>query len=300
MALTVGVIGLGNMGEILARRVAEKYKVLGYDVDPKKRALLSNENISCKDTLKELAENVDVIILSLPNSEISLSVVQDIAQFLRPGSTIIETSTVLPEDVTRLAKVCSSYTINVVDSAILGGVSHVQSGNFSFLVGGSEINIQGVQEVLEATANDVKILGPLGSGMAAKIINNAVAHSVMVLIVEAGALGISLGISSKAIYELLSGETALQRPLTHRFGERILNGDYEGGMSVANARKDSTLALQLAQKLGVPLFAISATDTVYEIANKEGLENLDYASIARLWERWMNTSFVQEVHTSTF
>ena len=295
MALTIGVIGLGNMGEILARRVAEMYKVLGYDVDPKKRALLSNENISCKDTLKELAENVDVIILSLPNSEISLSVVQDIAQFLRPGSTIIETGTVLPEDVTRLAEACSSYDVNVVDSAILGGVSHVQSGNFSFLVGGSEKNIQEVQEVLEATANEVKILGPLGSGMAAKIINNAVAHSVMVLIVEAAALGTTLGISSKAIYELLSGETALQRPLTHRFGERILNGDYEGGMSVANARKDSTLAMQLGQQLGVPLFAITATDIVYEIANKEGLENLDYASIAQLWEKWTNTSFVQEI-----
>ena len=81
------------------------------------------------------------------------------------------------------------------------------------------------------------------------------------------------------------------RPLTHRFGERIFNQDFEGGMSTANARKDSALAIDVAKDLGVPLFAISAAHTAYEIAMREGLERKDYSAIATLWEKWLGVSF---------
>jgi 3-hydroxyisobutyrate dehydrogenase-like beta-hydroxyacid dehydrogenase len=93
------------------------------------------------------------------------------------------------------------------------------------------------------------------------------------------------------LVDLLQGEEGLKRPLTHRVCERMLQGRYEGGMSVLNARKDSALALEIAQQLGVPLYAIQASHTPYEIAAASGLENLDYASLATLWEEWCNVEF---------
>ena len=83
-------------------------------------------------------------------------------------------------------------------------------------------------------------------------------------------------------------------PAASRVCERMMQGRYDGGMSVLNARKDSTLALEVAQQLGVPLYAIQASHTPYEIAAASGLENLDYASLATLWEAWCGVEFAND------
>ncbi|WP_206918630.1 NAD(P)-dependent oxidoreductase [Alicyclobacillus suci] len=292
MTLTLGVVGLGRMGNVIARRLNRKYHVIGYDVQPEQRYRLREKGIDVRDVLKDLAADVDMVILSLPRPDISLDVVRSIAPCLRRGISIVETSTVLPTDVQRLHDVCAPYGIRVMDAAILGGISHVEEGAATLLVGDLGSDEDAARNVLRELSSDIRPMGTLGSGMAGKVINNAVAHSVMVLIVEAAALGIKLGMTKQAVYELLRGETALSRPLTHRFYERIMHGDYSGGMSTDNARKDSTLAIKLAQDIGVPLFSIQSTHTVYEIAAQEELANLDYASIATLWEKWAGIKFV--------
>ena len=78
--------------------------------------------------------------------------------------------------------------------------------------------------------------------------------------------------------------------------DRCLRGNrFEGGMTIANAHKDSALILEVARKLGVPLFATAAAHTPYEIAlsqeKRGGHPILDYASISKLWEKWAGVSF---------
>jgi 3-hydroxyisobutyrate dehydrogenase len=89
---------------------------------------------------------------------------------------------------------------------------------------------------------------------------------------------------------LTEPDAGLMRPLTHRLQERVFGGDYEGGMPMEAALKDSRLALELAQATGVPLFGILAAHTPYEIAVADGLGREDYAALARLWERWTGRS----------
>ena len=120
-------------------------------------------------------------------------------------------------------------------------------------------------------------LGPVGAGMGAKVVVNAVAHAVMVVLIEAGAMATKLGLPMQTLVDILRRPEGLIRPLTHRVQERMMQGEYTGGMSVSNARKDSTLALQTAQELGVPLYAIQASHTPYEIAEALGMGQLDYA-----------------------
>jgi 3-hydroxyisobutyrate dehydrogenase-like beta-hydroxyacid dehydrogenase len=91
--------------------------------------------------------------------------------------------------------------------------------------------------------------------------------------------------------EILARPDGIMRPLQHRMGDRMANSDYAGGMSVSNARKDSMLALETAQALGVPLFATLAAHTPYEIAEQLGYGDLDYASLAKLWESWCGARF---------
>jgi 3-hydroxyisobutyrate dehydrogenase-like beta-hydroxyacid dehydrogenase len=127
--------------------------------------------------------------------------------------------------------------------------------------------------------------------MAAKVVNNAVAHSVMVVLVEAMSMSAASGVDLQKIATMLQApDGGLMRPLTHRVMERIATGSFDGGMPLEAARKDSTLALELAQQHGVPLFAIQATHSVYEIAAHQGLGRNDYASLATLWEQWTGDS----------
>src|SRR5215469_11452490 len=161
------------------------------------------------------------------------------------------------------------------------------AGRSTLLVGGKAEDLDAAAGVFAALAPRVLRFGDVGSGMAAKVINNAVAHAVMVILVEAAATGVALHDLANL---LADPDAGLPRPLTHRFVERVLRADYEGGMPTEAARKDSTLALALAQTSGVPLFAIQGAHTVYELALADGLGRLDYASIAQLWEGWTNRS----------
>jgi 3-hydroxyisobutyrate dehydrogenase-like beta-hydroxyacid dehydrogenase len=95
----------------------------------------------------------------------------------------------------------------------------------------------------------------------------------------------------QTLVDILRREEGLMRPLTHRLQERIMQDQYTGGMSVTNARKDSVLALAVAQELGVPLYAMQAAHTPYEIAEAMGMGDLDYAVLARLWEQWTGVDF---------
>ena len=143
------------------------------------------------------------------------------------------------------------------------------------------------QPVLDAIATKQTYFGESGAGAAAKVINNAVAHAVMVVVAEAGALATASGVSCEKLIALLSDkQMGLHRPLTYRYAERIVQDDYAGGMPLDAARKDSVLALQLAQTLGVPLFAIQGAHSVYDMAAAAGYGRDDYAAVAKLWADW--------------
>jgi 3-hydroxyisobutyrate dehydrogenase-like beta-hydroxyacid dehydrogenase len=174
----------------------------------------------------------------------------------------------------------------------------MRSGSSTLLVGGDDDTVERARPVLTMMSGSVNHVGPLTTGMAAKVINNAVAHSVMVVLVEALSLARASGIELTEVIGLLSDrEGGLIRPLTHRIAERVMQGNFDGGMPTEAARKDSTLALALAQSVEVPLFAMQATHTVYEMAMAEGLARFDYASIATMWEKWIGNSFSPERQT---
>lgn len=287
MSDTVSLCGLGNMGGAVAGRLAAHRPLRVFDLDPGRVAhAAEHPQVTAAGAVAELAGS-DVVVLSLPAPKVSLQVIAELAPRMRTGGVIVETSTVNPADMVEEQQICAAHGIGVVDAAILSGVSQMAGGTATLLVGGAESDVDKVADVLAAISATITRFGPVGSGMAAKVINNAVAHAVMVVLAEAGALAAATGVSGSALAALLSGpEAGLTRPLTHRFAERVLRGDYDGGMPTEAARKDSTLALAMAQDTGVPLFGIQGAHTVYELGVSEGLGRLDYASIATLWERW--------------
>lgn len=287
----IGVIGLGNAGSAIATAFAANGLVAGFDRDSRRAAVAAGQNITIFDTLESLVAMVDTVVLSLPHPEISLSVTREILSADRMPKLIIDTSTVTPQTAIDCATLADERGVGFVDAAIAGGVASMASGQMTFFMGGSVSAKKLARPVLEPVASGIYDLGEIGSGMGIKVVNNAVMHALMVVLIEAFAMSKKLGVQSDTLVSILNREEGLLRPLVHRVAERMKHGDFNGGMSVTNARKDSCLALATAQELGVPLFAISASHTPYEIAATQGLGEADYAALSKLWEDWAHLVF---------
>lgn len=283
----VAVYGLGNMGYLVAQRIAKHFPTKVADLDTAQVQRARDSFAAQPITDPKDISDVRAIVLCLPSPAASQNVLKQIAPHLSPDTVVLETSTVNPDDIHASQKILTPFGLRIVDASILAGVSQMEAGTATLLLGGDESDIATTQSVLNAITEKQIYFGPSGAGAAAKVINNAVAHAVMVVVAEAGALATASGVSCEKLISLLADpQMGLHRPLTHRYAERILGNNYAGGMPLDAARKDSTLALELAQSLGVPMFAIQGSHTIYEIASAAGYGRDDYAAIAKVWADW--------------
>ena len=269
--------------------------MIAYDTSEARGKLARAAGVEVAANVRTVAQQCDILMLCLPNPAISRAVLTEIGTAPLERKLIIENSTVGPDDISALLRIVEPAKARIIEAAILGGVHKLAAGQGTFLVGAADADFAEAKPILDSAAEKIFHLGPLGNGMRAKLVCNGVAHAVMVVLIEAAALAAAQGIPMETFYELMRRDSGLTRPLTHRFKERILNQDFEGGMTIANAHKDSALILDVARNSGVPLFATAAAHTPYEIAlsqeKRGGLPVLDYASISKLWEKWAGVSF---------
>lgn len=294
MTTAIGIIGLGNAGAALAHGFSGHRPLMGHDRDAARADAVADCKLEWMASPAEVAEKAEMVLLSLPHPEASRDVMAALSAAARPPKMVIETSTITPKTARELGAMCKEMGAGFVDAAIAGGVQTMAEGKVTFLVGGEAQDFERARPVLELVSEKIHYLGPVGAGSGIKVVNNAVMHAFMVVLIEAGAMAKKLEVPMPKLVEILSRPDGVMRPLDHRFRERILNGDFESGMSVANARKDSALALETSQDTGVPLFATLAAHTPYEIADQMGLGALDYAALAKLWEGWCDIDFSEE------
>ena len=290
----IGIIGLGNAGSAVASALAKKTRVIGFDVNSDCKNTAEASGIQWANDYQEITEHSSTIILSLPKPEISIAATKTLAELLKKPKLVIETSTVTPKTAKTCFEICESSGIAYVDAAIAGGVASMASGSITFFLGGTKEHKDQARSVLNLIASNIYDLGPVGSGMGTKVVNNGIMHALMVVLIEAFAMSNKLGVPSQTMIEILNRDEGILRPLVHRVQERMQEGNYIGGMSITNARKDSVLALETAQELGIPLFATLAAHTPYEIAEAKEMGHLDYAALALLWEEWSKVTFSPE------
>ncbi|MCL1482459.1 MAG: NAD(P)-dependent oxidoreductase [Marinobacter sp.] len=283
----VALYGLGNMGYLIAERISSQFSLQVSDLNTAQVERACNELSAEVITCPEQLAGTNYVVLCLPHPSASLSVLKGILPYLDANAVVIETSTVNPADVRRSEQLLAERGIALIDASILAGVSQMAAGTASLLLGGSADVIARAKPVLDSITEKQIVFGPLGTGAAAKVINNAVAHAAMVVVAEAGSMATACGVDIQKLIGLLSDEQmGMHRPLTYRYAKRIANHDYEGGMPLSAALKDSALALELAHSERVPLFAIQASHTVYELGATAGYDREDYAAIAKLWADW--------------
>jgi 3-hydroxyisobutyrate dehydrogenase-like beta-hydroxyacid dehydrogenase len=287
--LRIGFLGMGTMGAPMARRLVQHgFSVTGYDVSPARCEAAAKDGVKVSKSPAAAAETADVIMSSLPapTSIRSAYLGSDGAvPALRAGAILIDMSTIDPNTWREVADAARARGADSLGAPVSGGPVEAGSGRLVFLVGGEAAVLDRCRPVLETLGSEIHHLGPLGAGHIVKLVNNVMSMCNVAVAAEAMVLGVKAGMDPQRLFEVLSTSGGRSHHFLKRF-PNVLAGDFTPHFSIALSRKDLSLALQMAEGLGVPMLATSAIRQIYEAAAAQGLDTLDMAAVTTLYEQW--------------
>ena len=247
--MTVGVVGLGNMGGRIARRLVDGGEdVVGFDLDAARAA---DAGARAAASLSEVARAADVVLLSLPDSPAIEAVVAAIERDLRESQVVVDLSTAAPASTIAIHERLAARGVAYVDAGISGGAAGAQAGTLTIMAGGEDEALDAVRPVLAHFAATVHHMGASGSGHVAKLINNFLNAVSLAATAEAMVAGRKAGLDLRQLLEVINASSGVNFATLNRF-PRIVEGDYlEGGLTSDLMAKDVMLYLDLARELGV-------------------------------------------------
>lgn len=258
---TIGFVGLGAMGQLMAHRLLDSgFRLVAYDHASRKASALVADGAVFAPNIRQLARKSDVIVSCLPNDEAVLSVYQGPEGAIacaNPGSIVIEMSTISPDTSRVLHRMGIERGIDVLDVAISGSTPAAEQGTLTLLGGGDARAFESCKPIFSAVAKQYFHLGPSGSGTAMKLVVNALLGVNMQAIAEAVAFGEKAGLDRSLLLEVLA-KTAVVSPAHQNKLLRAERDDYSPQFPLKLMNKDFKLILEKAAELGAPMPATAA------------------------------------------
>lgn len=250
----VGVIGLGNMGAGMALSAARAgLKVTGFDPATTSRQALLDAGVALVDDIAALSAQADVIVLSLPTSDIVEKVVLGEGGLLaqaRAGQIVLDTSTADPASTARIAQALQGSPLRLVDGPVSGGPKAAHGGAMTMLLGGEAADIDTLAPVLEAlTAKRVHV-GPVGAGHSAKLFNNLLCGINLIAAGEAIRVAKAAGLDVEQILKGVNAGSGRSGVTEVNCPTWILNDAFNSGFTMKLMRKDLRLAAAMIEQSG--------------------------------------------------
>jgi 3-hydroxyisobutyrate dehydrogenase-like beta-hydroxyacid dehydrogenase len=262
---TLGFVGVGYMGHLIAQRLLESgFKVIAYDREPSKAERLLPFGGKVAQSVTEVASSCGVFLSCLPSDEaVSNTYGGPDGAFanLRPGSLVVDMSTVYPEISQQVAKLGSRRGVDVLDVTISGSTPAAEKGLLTLFGGGERECFDAAEPVFRVIARKYFYVGPSGSGATMKLVVNALLGIGMQAIAEAVALGEKAGLDRDRLLEVLS-ETAVVAPAHVGKLTRARQNDYTPQFPLRLMNKDFGLILDLAATVGARM---PATGAAFEV-----------------------------------
>jgi 3-hydroxyisobutyrate dehydrogenase-like beta-hydroxyacid dehydrogenase len=279
----IGLVGLGLMGSAMSTRLLSAgHAVVGYDVAEAAREAHATRGGEVVDTAGTVAARCRVVILSLPNGQISSHACFDpdgVASGVRDGSVVVETSTVLPEEAERMGAELASHGAGFTDAALSGHSEMVGRGEALGMMGGEASEAAVVEPVLDAFCRQVMHVGGHGDGMRAKIVVNQILTINRFAVAEGLVLAEKLGVDTGRMLEVLRSSAAYSKAMD-MWGDRMVERRYTDPASrVDSHNKDAGLTLQLGREHHAPMLLTSQINQVVQSMLASGMADLDNSSV---------------------
>ncbi|MEP2782088.1 MAG: NAD(P)-dependent oxidoreductase [Pseudoruegeria sp.] len=276
----IGLVGCGAMGgAMIARLVEQGYAVQCYDALPEARLRAKAAGGAVKDSLLGLAQNCDIIILSLPRAEIVAQVMSELGPHINPSTIVLDTSTSEPETTKMLAQTAEAAHYTFLDGPVSGGPLGARSGTMTMVLGGGKDAIDKILPVLTDLTAKIVHVGPSGSGHAAKIANNLLCAANLVLVSEMGRLAENVGVSLESLLEGVNAGSGRSGVSEVNFPKWVVSQSYDSGFTMGLMRKDVGLATKLADAAGLDLPATRAIAKIWEDSSSLLADSADFNEI---------------------
>lgn len=250
----IGVIGLGNMGRGMAFSLQRGgYEVTGYDALEATRTELAQRGLHCVETIAALAAAVELVVLSLPTSDIVEQVVLGEGGLLHSGKAglvIVDTTTADPNSTRRLAAELQAAGMELVDAPVSGGPKGAATATMGMVIGGSAEIVARIEPVLAVMSAKRVHVGPVGAGHVAKLLNNLVTGTHLLIAGEAARIAAAAGLDARQIFQGLAAGSANSKVIEHFYPTWIFNEAFDSGFTMELMRKDLRLAMNLIEQTG--------------------------------------------------
>lgn len=284
----LGFIGLGIMGKPMAKNLLKngfRLTVIGHRARAAV-AELKPLGVRVVNSAREVAQASEVVITMLPDSpNVEQAVLgQDgILEVAKPGTVIIDMSTISPMVARRLAAEAAKKGVPMLDAPVSGGQKGAIEGMLSIMVGGDADVVERCKPVFMAMGKKLVHVGASGAGQFTKACNQIICAVTWQAIAEGMALGAKAGVDPAKMLEAVSAGAARCWALEVRM-PLVLQGNFEPGFMAKLQYKDLGIALAAGKELDVPLPATSLVHEFYKAIKAAGRGDKDTSALVTLTE----------------
>ena len=286
--MKVGFIGVGNMGGPMCRNIIKRsnHQVTVFDLNASALKACTDIGGTAGKSVAETTKGADIVLTSLPMpKDVEAVALGDngVLANIGKGQTYIDLSTNAPSMVKKIGAAFAAKGIPMLDAPVSGGTTGAEAATIAIMVGGDKKVFDDALPVLQSFSANVIHMGELGTGTAAKLVNNMLAFCNAAAAAEGLMLGVTAGLDPKKLIQVIansSGNSATFKPLS----DKALSGDFTATFALDLAYKDLHLALELGDELGVPLQMGASTHNLQRLARGMGLGKSDSSSILRVYE----------------
>ena len=277
----IGIIGLGLVGTAIAQRLLRRgTSVIGFDLADLRREGLELAGGCAVDSALAVAAECDLVVLSLPNSDIVSGVLDELEPALRSGMTIVDTTTGDPLAAEAAGARLDKFGVRYLDATIVGSSAQVSDGQVVVMVGGEAAALDAARDVLEAFASQIFHVGPWGAGSRMKLVVNLVLGLHRAVLAEGLTLARALGIDPQRALDVLRASAAYSRVMDTK-GPKMLAEDFTPQARLAQHLKDVQLMLAAAERTGTELPLSLLHRELLERVVAAGEGELDNSAIIR-------------------
>ena len=286
--MDIGFIGLGNMGQPMARRlIAAGHKLIVYDTRNDAVAPLVAMGAQVASSPADVADRVETVMASLPSLQISEKVALGEGGVIQ-GKRIkrfIDLSTTGATVAAKIAAGLARKNIVQIDCPVSGGVGGASKGTLAVMVSGPKAEIDLVKDVL-AVFGKVFVIGEqAGMAQTMKLANNFLSATAMAATSEAVAMGVKAGLDPTVMIDVINAGSGRTTASDGKFPQAILPRTFNYGFATALMLKDVRLCVEQAKSLNVPNSIMSAVLDQWETTNKEFGGDSDFTAIVKMVEQ---------------
>ncbi len=270
----VGFVGIGNIGEPLCRHLLDEgYELMIYDAYPEALARLEDTPAEPAASPEALATEADVVLLSLPNSDVVEEVVfgeSGLKEGLSSGKALIDTSSSRPSSTRGISERLAAGGIDMLDAPVSGGVLRAREGTLSVMVGGKRAVYEKYREILESFGDKIFYVGGHGAGHLVKALNNLLSATTLASAAEAALLARRAGVAPDAFVEVINASNGRSYSTEVKFPRYILERTFDDGFALGLMNKDLKIALETAAEMEFPMPIGSALAQIWGLAVARG------------------------------